>query len=212
MTKHTKITILYRTNKGVRLYMAKLNEVSRSQICGIADTYLDKYAVRNEDLVIGNKVVKAKRNSRLKTMSIYKDLFLRTCDPNVFISLTDANGFNGRIKDIVHDNLYYMSDKKALPFNAHDMERLGIANIETLFGYGFDDKYMDYDKAIRLLKRMNRYLQAKVTANLIQYYGSSLKTTKSGIVVFHDDNFDSVNDSITTDLSTGLTLTRKFEK
>ena len=71
---------------------------------------------------------------------------------------------------------------------------------------------MDYDKAIRLLKRMNRYIQRKVTANMIQYYGGSLKTTKSGIVVFHDDNFDDVNDSITTDLSTGVSLTKRFEK
>jgi hypothetical protein len=192
--------------------MTRLNEVSRDQICGIADTYLDKLAVRNEDLVIGNKIVKAKRNSRLKTMSVYKDLFLRTCEPDVYISLTDANGFNRRIKDTPHDNLYYMTNRVALPFKSIDMDRLGIANIENLFGYGFEDKYIDYDKAIKLLKRMNRYLQAKVTANLVQYYGASLKTTKSGIVVFHDDNIDSVNDSITTDLSTGLSLTRKFEK
>ena len=194
--------------------MTQINEVSRSQISGISHIVTDgeTYLVRNEDLVIGNKIVKARKHSKLKTISIYKDLFLRTCERDLYISLTDTNGFNKKIKEIEHNDLYLLTDGTALTFKSRDMGRFGVVNLENLIGYGFEDEHFDYNKAIRLLKIMNKYIQRKVTANMIQHYGGSLKTTKSGIVVFHDDNFDDVNDSITTDLSTGIMLTKKFEK
>ena len=192
--------------------MTKLNEVSKTQARGLANIYLDKITFNNSDLFIGNKIVTARPYDKLKTMSIYKDLFLRTEDEHRFISLTNSNSFNQRVKHVSHDDIYFLTDRTAMPYTTLDGERLEIANLENLFGYGFDDKTLDYEKAIRFLKRMNRYIESKVRANLIRHYGESLKQTKSGIVVFNEDNILDVNDSITTDLTTGISLTKKFEK
>lgn len=192
--------------------MTKLNEVTKTTARGVSTSYLETSAIFNDQLYIGNKIAKVRPGDKLETMSIYKDLFLKTLDKDFYVSLTDANRFNRRLRDVYRDEVYLLTNRVAQQYSLDQNERARIANIESICDFGFDDKKFDYERIIKLLKRMNKYLEHKVTANLIRYYGESLKETKSGIVVFHDDNIETVNDSITKDLETGISLTKKFEK
>ena len=192
--------------------MTKLNEVTKITARGVACSYLGTTAISNDQLYIGNKIAKVRPGDKLETMSIYKDLFLKTLDEDFYVSLTDANSFNRRLRDVDRDEIYLLTNRVAQEYSLDQSERARIANIERVCDFGFDDRKFDYERIIRLLKRMNKYLEHRVTANLIRYYGESLRQTKSGIVVFHDDNIETVNDSITKDLETGISLTKKFEK
>jgi hypothetical protein len=192
--------------------MTKLNEVTKTTARGVSTSYLGTSAIFNDQLYIGNKIAKVRPGDKLETMSIYKDLFLKTLDKDFYVSLTDANRFNRRLRDVDRDEIYLLTNRVAQQYSLDQNERARIVNIESVCDFGFDDKKFDYERIIKLLKRMNKYLEHKVTANLIRYYGESLKETKSGIVVFHDDNIETVNDSITKDLETGISLTKKFEK
>lgn len=193
--------------------MTKLNEVTRTTARGVALSSTGSTTICNGDLIIGNKIAKVRKGDRLETMSIYKDLFIQSIQDGYYVSLTDANHFNRKIENLdKKDEVYFLTDRKALEYSLYPEERTRIANPERLCSFGFKEKGFDYERAIRLLKRMNKYLEHKVTANLVKYYGESLMQTKSGIVVFHEDNFASVNDSITKDLETGLELTKKYEK
>jgi hypothetical protein len=192
--------------------MTKLNEVTKTTARGVSTSYLGTSSIFNDQLYIGNKIAKVRPGDKLETMSIYKDLFLKTLDKDFYVSLTDANRFNRRLRDVDRDEIYLLTNRVAQEYSLDQNERARIANIERVCDFGFNETKFDYERIIRLLKRMNKYLEHKVTANLIRYYGESLKETKSGIVVFHDDNIETVNDSITKDLETGISLTKKFEK
>jgi hypothetical protein len=192
--------------------MTKLNEVTKTTARGVSTSYLGTSSIFNDQLYIGNKIAKVRPGDKLETMSIYKDLFLKTLDKDFYVSLTDANRFNRRLRDVDRDEIYLLTNRVAQEYSLDQNERARIANIERVCDFGFNETKFDYERIIRLLKRMNKYLEHRVTANLIRYYGESLKETKSGIVVFHDDNIETVNDSITKDLETGISLTKKFEK
>jgi hypothetical protein len=192
--------------------MTKLNEVTKTTARGVSTSYLGTSSIFNDQLYIGNKIAKVRPGDKLETMSIYKDLFLKTLDKDFYVSLTDANRFNRRLRDVDRDEIYLLTNRVAQEYSLDQNERARIANIERVCDFGFNETKFDYERIIRLLKRMNKYLEHRVTANLIRYYGESLKQTKSGIVVFHDDNIETVNDSITKDLETGISLTKKFEK
>jgi hypothetical protein len=192
--------------------MTKLNEVTKTTARGVSTSYLGTSSIFNDQLYIGNKIAKVRPGDKLETMSIYKDLFLKTLDKDFYVSLTDANRFNRRLRDVDRDEIYLLTNRVAQEYSLDQNERARIANIERVCDFGFNETKFDYERIIRLLKRMNKYLEHRVTANLIRYYGESLKQTKSGIVIFHDDNIETVNDSITKDLETGISLTKKFEK
>lgn len=192
--------------------MTKLNEVTKTTARGVSTSYLGTSSIFNDQLYIGNKIAKVRPGDKLETMSIYKDLFLKTLDKDFYVSLTDANRFNRRLRDVDRDEIYLLTNRVAQEYSLDQNERARIANIERICDFGFNETKFDYERIIRLLKRMNKYLEHRVTANLIRYYGESLKQTKSGIVIFHDDNIETVNDSITKDLETGISLTKKFEK
>ena len=192
--------------------MIKTNEVTRSQLNGISGIYLDKYALRTGDVVIANKVVKMRRFDKLETMSIYKDLFLRTLDEDMYVSLTDINGFQKNIKGLQPTILADLTDGTSLEYFDKEAAKLGLANIEELYSYGFNKKYFDYREAIKLLKRMNKFIDAKVKANIIRQYGEDMLVDKNGALRFNIENLGEMNDLINTVPGTEMTLSKKFEK
>ena len=192
--------------------MIKTNEVTRSQLNGISGIYLDKYALRTGDVVIANKVVKMRRFDKLETMSIYKDLFLRTLDEDMYVSLTDINGFQKNIKGLQPTILADLTDGTSLEYFDKEAAKLGLANIEELYSYGFNKKYFDYREAIKLLKRMNKFIDAKVKANIIRQYGEDMLVDKNGALRFNIENLGEMNDLINTVPGTEMTLAKRFEK
>ena len=192
--------------------MIKTNEVTRSQLNGISGIYLDKYALRNGDVVIANKVVKMRRFDKLETMSIYKDLFLRTSDEDMYVSLTDINGFQKNIKGLQPTILADLTDGTSLEYFDKEAAKLGLANIEELYSYGFNKKYFDYKEAIKLLKRMNKFIDAKVKANIIRQYGEDMLVDKNGALRFNIENMGEMNELVNTVPGTEMTLAKKFEK
>ena len=192
--------------------MIKTNEVTRSQLNGISGIYLDKYALRNGDVVIANKVVKMRRFDKLETMSIYKDLFLRTLDEDMYVSLTDINGFQKNIKGLQPTILADLTDGTSLEYFDKEAAKLGLANIEELYSYGFNKKYFDYKEAIKLLKRMNKFIDAKVKANIIRQYGEDMLVDKNGALRFNIENMGEMNELVNTVPGTEMTLAKKFEK
>ena len=192
--------------------MIKTNEVTRSQLNGISGIYLDKYALRTGDVVIANKVVKMRRFDKLETMSIYKDLFLRTLDEDMYVSLTDINGFQKNIKGLQPTILADLTDGTSLEYFDKEAAKLGLANIEELYSYGFNKKYFDYREAIKLLKRMNKFIDAKVKANIIRQYGEDMLVDKNGALRFNIENMGEMNELVNTVPGTEMTLAKKFEK
>ena len=192
--------------------MIKTNEVTRSQLNGISGIYLDKYALRTGDVVIANKVVKMRRFDKLETMSIYKDLFLRTLDEDMYVSLTDINGFQKNIKGLQPTILADLTDGTSLEYFDKEAAKLGLANIEELYSYGFNKKYFDYREAIKLLKRMNKFIDAKVKANIIRQYGEDMLVDKNGALRFNIENMGEMNELVNTVPGTVMTLSKKFEK
>ena len=192
--------------------MIKTNEVTRSQLNGISGIYLDKYALRTGDVVIANKVVKMRRFDKLETMSIYKDLFLRTLDEDMYVSLTDINGFQKNIKGLQPTILADLTDGTSLEYFDKEAAKLGLANIEELYSYGFNKKYFDYREAIKLLKRMNKFIDAKVKANIIRQYGEDMLVDKNGALRFNIENMGEMNELVNTVPGTEMTLSKKFEK
>ena len=192
--------------------MIKTNEVTRSQLNGISGIYLDKYALRTGDVVIANKVVKMRRFDKLETMSIYKDLFLRTLDEDMYVSLTDINGFQKNIKGLQPTILADLTDGTSLEYFDKEAAKLGLANIEELYSYGFNKKHFDYREAIKLLKRMNKFIDAKVKANIIRQYGEDMLVDKNGALRFNIENMGEMNELVNTVPGTEMTLSKKFEK
>ena len=192
--------------------MIKTNEVTRSQLRGMSGIYLDKYVLRTGDVVIANKVVKTRKFDKLESMSIYKDLFLRTLDEDMYVSLTDVNKFQRNIKGLQPTILEDLTNGTSLEYFDKEDARLGLANIEKLYSYGLHGGYLDYKAAIKLLKRMNKFIDAKVKANIIQQYGEDMLVDDKGILRFNIENLGEMNDLVNTVPGTEMTLSKKFEK
>ena len=165
-----------------------MKSVTRSQARGISQEYLDSIIFKNKDLVLGNKVIVSSKCDEVRYLSVYKDLFMRTFDDRLYISLTDSNDFNKSAKIETHTPLYYLSNGIAVPYRNRFNARHQIKSIEPLSEYDFDLSKFQYETIIKFLKKLNRQIDKKVSENLRQYYGDSFVDSKSGILRFHEDN------------------------
>jgi len=192
--------------------MKKINEVTRDQLSVISSIFQESVVAKSDDIIIANKVVKAKPNSKLNTISIYKDLFFKCSKENNYVSLTDTNNFHDIIQCFDKNILYKLTNGTALEYFNYPNSRYMITNIDTLYDYGLIDNPLDYEAAIELLTKINKYIDSKVKANIIRQYGKDALVQKNGIMKFHMDNIDEISDIVNIDPVSGLTLAKKFEK
>lgn len=193
--------------KGVQ-QMIKTDSLTRNQAMGIGKIYLDDPFIKNRDIIIGNKLIQARKCDNLRILCVYKDLFLKTYDEDFVISITNQNEFNSKIKDQHYASSWYLTNGIAVPFNSND-GRLNTINVQDLVDFDFEVNKLSYKEAIKFLKRLNTEIEKRVNANLRYHFGESYSEAKSGIIQFHKDNTEEVLDVVNKEVNESISLILK---